>query len=127
MTEKCTVIFMYSREQAIADGVLIDVTEAAKEVGLNIPVALTATVWAKCIAIPPHVKDQDERGRLRDLLWTLFVVIRTGRYMGSEIHFQLHALNDHPWKTRSVSELKAFDELTADGIPCLTVMLPEED
>src|SRR4051812_27741843 len=35
------VIFAYTRKQAIEDGVLVDVTETAKEAGFKIPVALT--------------------------------------------------------------------------------------
>ena len=35
----------YTRAQAIADGILVDVSETAREAGFNIPVALTRTVW----------------------------------------------------------------------------------
>jgi len=38
------VIYGYSREQAIADGVLIDVSELAREAGFRILVAVTAAV-----------------------------------------------------------------------------------
>ena len=44
------VIYAYTRAEAIADGVLIDVTETAKEVGFRLPVALTAAAWADCVA-----------------------------------------------------------------------------
>jgi hypothetical protein len=42
------VIHMYTREQAIADGQLVDVSETpeAKEAGFRIPVCLTAGVHA---------------------------------------------------------------------------------
>src|SRR4051794_4558851 len=36
------VIFAYTRADALADGVLIDVTDTAKEAGFRIPVAVTA-------------------------------------------------------------------------------------
>ena len=39
------VISAYTRAQAIADGVLVDVSEMAREAGLKHPTALTATVW----------------------------------------------------------------------------------
>ena len=39
------IICSYTRAQAIKDGVLIDVSEAAKEAGFKIPVAMTDTVW----------------------------------------------------------------------------------
>ncbi|CAJ6925858.1 ISBma1, transposase [Burkholderia pseudomallei] len=44
------VIFSYTRAQAIADGVLIDVSSAALDVGFRHPVALTSAVWADCVA-----------------------------------------------------------------------------
>ena len=38
------VIHVYTRAQAIADGVLIDATELAREAGFRFPVALSAEV-----------------------------------------------------------------------------------
>src|SRR6185437_8267129 len=39
------VIYSYTRAQAIADGVLVDVSETAKEAGFKYPVALTRMVF----------------------------------------------------------------------------------
>jgi hypothetical protein len=41
-----TLISRYTRAEAIADGVLIDVSERAREAGFTVPVAVTAAVWA---------------------------------------------------------------------------------
>jgi hypothetical protein len=60
----------YSRAEAIADGVLVDVSEVANEAGLRFPVALTRAVWERCVAVPPGVACQDEAGRLWDVLWS---------------------------------------------------------
>ena len=38
-------IFAYTRAQAIEDGILVDVSETAREAGFRIPVAITRTVW----------------------------------------------------------------------------------
>ncbi len=38
-------ISAYSRAQAIEDGILVDVSDTAREAGFNIPVAITRTVW----------------------------------------------------------------------------------
>ena len=46
------VIFGYTRRQAIDDGVLVDVTEMAREAGFSWPFAMTAEVWALIEAIP---------------------------------------------------------------------------
>ena len=63
-----TYIFVYSRAQAIADGVLVDVTETAREAGLKYPTALTAAVWAQYVTVPEGVIAQDEQGRLWDII-----------------------------------------------------------
>ena len=39
------VVFTYTRAQAIEDGVLVDVTEQAAQVGFKYPVALTCRLW----------------------------------------------------------------------------------
>ena len=39
------VIFSYTRKQAIEDGVLVDITEMAKEAGIKYPVAITSTAF----------------------------------------------------------------------------------
>ena len=44
------VIFSYTRAEAIADGVLVDVSETARETGFTVPVALTRAVWADAVA-----------------------------------------------------------------------------
>lgn len=42
------VIYSYTRAEAIADHVLIDVSETAWEAGFKWPVALTHAVWEDC-------------------------------------------------------------------------------
>lgn len=67
------VIAGYSRAQALEDGVLIDVSDTAREAGFKFPVAITQAVWDRYI-IPSELDanyGQDERGRLWDTLWML--------------------------------------------------------
>ena len=64
------VISEYSRAQAIEDGVLVDVSETAREAGIRFPLALTRAVWESCVEVPRNRKGQpvpcqDEPGRLR--------------------------------------------------------------
>ena len=69
--------FLLHPPQAIADGVLIDATELAKQAGFRFPVALTTGVWAECVAVPACVAGQDETGRLWDVLNVLqFAIAR---------------------------------------------------
>ena len=64
------VLFAYTRRQAIEDGVLVDVSETAREAGFRIPVALSRSVWGRLVALPDGYRGfQDEAGRLWDVLW----------------------------------------------------------
>jgi hypothetical protein len=60
----------YSRAEALADGLLVDVTETAREAGFLYPVALTRAAWELCVALSPPAKraGNDDHGRLWDVL-----------------------------------------------------------
>jgi hypothetical protein len=125
MFEDADLIYRYTRADAIRDGVLIDVSEVAKEAGLRWPVALTAAVWAKCVEVPPGVACQDEAGRLWDVLWMLRLAARQSG--GSEVRFGVHVRNDNSEGTPPLVQLKALCGPGDQGEPVLTVMMPEED
>ena len=81
-------IYSYSREQAIADGVLVDVTIMAREAGIVYSTAVTRRVWDELV-----VPDEDSRkegqcepGRMWDILWMLRMTIQGGE-SGSEVRF----------------------------------------
>ena len=59
-----TIIAQYTRAQAIEDGVLIDVSEMAKQAGFTIPLAVTASVWNEHIV--PMDKLREGRGQSED-------------------------------------------------------------
>jgi hypothetical protein len=122
------VLFRYTRRQAIEDGVLVDVTETAREAGFKIPVALTAAVWAEYVEVPEGVEGQDEAGRLWDILWMARYGVARGKNRdASEVHFPLHVRNDNRDGEPPRVTLKAVWGPDDDGTPCLTVMLPDED
>ncbi len=121
------LIFSYTRAQALAEGVLVDVTDTAKEAGFVIPVALTAAVWAAFVQVPEGVTGQDERGRLWDVLSMLRVAIRRDVTGGPELHFELHVRHDNSDEIPPLVALKAVCGPDDDTSPCITVMLPEED
>lgn len=56
------VIYSYTRTQAIEDGVLVDVSETAAELGFRLPVAVTAAVWTRCVDWESEEAGQDEKG-----------------------------------------------------------------
>ncbi len=126
MFENADLIHRYTRADAIRDGVLIDVSATAQEVGFRSPVALTAAVWAKCVTIPPGVLCQDEVGRLWDVLTMLRFAIRTGNDR-SEVRFAVHVRNDNRDRTPPLVRLKALCGPGDQGEPVVTILLPDED
>jgi len=71
-------IHEYTREGAIADGTLVDVSETGRRAGFPNPVAMTATVYDEYVKVPEGSTHQDETGRLRDILRALHMAIKTG-------------------------------------------------
>jgi hypothetical protein len=70
--DEADIIHAYNREQAIADGVLMDVTPTAREAGFKVPVALTSAVHARLM--PSEIDaslGQSFEGRLWDVLMVL--------------------------------------------------------
>ena len=63
------VISVYTREQALEDGVLVDVSPLARESGFKIPVAITNGVHAKCQPPKGGTMGQSYDGRCHDVLW----------------------------------------------------------
>jgi hypothetical protein len=125
MFEDSDLIHSYSRAQAIADGVLIDVSATAREAGIRYPVALTAAAWERCVSVPPGVACQDEAGRLWDVVFLLALAAR--RSSGPEVRFGVRVRNDNREGTPPLVRLKAVCGLGGDGSPCVTIMLPAED
>jgi hypothetical protein len=125
MFEDADLIHSYSRADAIRDGVLIDVSETAKEAGFKFPVALTAAVWARCVEVPPGVVCQDEAGRLWDVLTMLRLAIRGSD--GDEVRFAVHVRDDNRERTPPLVRLKALCGPGDQGEPVIAVLMPDED
>jgi hypothetical protein len=126
MFENFDYIHSYSRAQAIADGVLIDVSETAKEAGIRFPTALTAAAWSRCVAVPPGVACQDEAGRLWDVLFLLAFAARRSDG-GPEVRFAVHVRSDNREGTPPLVQLKAICGPGDQDEPVITVMTPDED
>ena len=121
------VLYAYTRKDALADGVQIDVSEVAREAGLKFPVYLTRAVWESCVRVPDGVCCQDEKGRLWDIVWMLRCAAR--RTSGPQMRFQLHVRNDNRDRTPPLVTLKAVcgPRDIDDPAPAITVMLTDED
>src|SRR5512135_1810692 len=121
------VIFSYPRARAIEDGVLVDVSKLAEEAGFRFPVAVTAGVWAACVAVPPGVDGQDETGRLWDVLTMLRFAIQRELVAGGRVDFALHVRNDNREGDPPLVRLYALCGPGDDAEPVITVLLPHED
>ena len=124
------LIYAYSRKQAIEDGVLLDVSDTAKEAGFKLPVALTSAVWSNCVDVPVDVDGQDEQGRLWDILWMLHFAIKRAKQNGTQScvqSFQLYVRNDNEIAEPPLVTLKAVCGPGDDAEPVITIMLPHED
>jgi hypothetical protein len=118
------LIFAYTRKQALEDGVLIDVTETAKEAGFRYPVAVTAALWADINAIPKSKQSwQDVQGRLWDVLCMGRCATLHSKKSGSTLLYTLimHVGRDTYYTVRLVCG--PGDE----GEPVVTLMRPDED
>lgn len=57
MHDDFELIHSYSRRQANEDGVLVDISETAREAGFTLPVALTAAVYEQYVKVPDGVTE----------------------------------------------------------------------
>lgn len=125
------VIYSYTRAHAIEDGVLVDVSETAREAGFRWPVAMTSAAWADCVAWSEEDNQrqvyQDESGRLWDVLWMALNAIRRANG-GTQIEYQLYRVprDDKSAKAR-LTGLKLVCGPGDAGEPVITIMLPGED
>ena len=127
------VVYRYTRAQAIDDGVLIDLTDLAKETGFRIPVACTAAVWHEYIVPSEELEEpgQSERGRAHDMLWILFNAIRQADADTDRLLFKVIFLM--PSQCRGRRECRDTGTLNSlcgpgdEGEPVLTILLPSED
>ncbi len=119
------IIHTYTRAEAIADGVLVDVTDTAREAGFRFPVALTRAAWDLCVALSPAAEraGNDERGRLWDVLWMLRNAVRRHSNSGETLFVVLCVTaRVRPSRVALRAKIGPGD----DGQPVLTIMLPEE-
>ena len=121
------VIYAYSRSQAVADGVQVDVTKTAQEAGIKFPMFLTRAVFDNYVAVPPDVTGQDEAGRLWDLVWMArFAILRSHGHT-DRLPVALYVRNDnHRAKlVKLIATCSALD--MDDPQPALTLMMPDDD
>ena len=122
----CPVIFSYSRAQAIEDGVLIDVSDAATARGFRIPVACTDHLYHGYL-VPPFGlsgEGQSFEGRLHDLLMLTLIAAST-HGSGDRVSFRMDFLM-RPGESEAVTLLAVVGPGDR-GEPVMTIMLPEDE
>jgi hypothetical protein len=138
-------IFRYTRAQAIADGVLIDLTAAfddkvqwlCAQAGFKVPLAITRAAWAQTIEAGGIWKPdgdgevlelkggQSLTGRLWDVLWILRVA--SGKAANSDrVHFQV-LVDVHGDGRHETVNLWALCGPGDDDQPVVTIMIEGED
>lgn len=129
----------YTRAEAIAHGLLVDVTAEAAPLGFTLPVALTWPAWRACVEWTPASQLGEVRpsqlGRLRAVLAHCVTTIQ----QSAACHrFQSAVATDDPGVTFTIDSpsgragrphqlaLKAVFADSGDGGKAITVMLPDE-
>jgi hypothetical protein len=121
------IIYTYTRAQAVADGVQVDVTKTAQEAGIKFPMFLTRAVFDAYVAVPPDVTGQDEAGRLWDLVWMArFAILRSHGHT-DRLPVALYVRNDNH-RAKLVKLIAVCSALDIDDPqPALTLMMLDED
>lgn len=127
MMEESILISSYSRAQAIADGVLVDITDYASEAGFRWPVAITDTAYNAYIVPSPDLIAQGQS--IKGRLWDLFTMIRKSIKQcpdSSILEFSVLFLLTPDAQPELIS-LKSIAGPGDDASPVITIMLPTED
>ncbi|MFJ8313995.1 MULTISPECIES: DUF6573 family protein [unclassified Streptomyces] len=133
MADADEFIHVYTRAQALADGVLVAAdADSAREAGFRVPVALTSTMWGDCVAWDDSDSDrqvpQDERGRLWDVLTMCRAAIRRsgGGDAQTTVHLRRVPRDGHTRQACPVQLVCAIGP-GDQGEPVITIMQPGED
>ena len=120
------IISVYTRTQALEDGVLVDITELAREAGFKFPVAVTQGVWGVLNPTKElEAEGQSWKGRAWDMLTILRHAIRSGSGT-DEVRFAplfVRKAGLPPEAVELWSQCGPGDQ----GEPVITVMLEGED
>lgn len=121
------LISVYTRDDAVRDGMLVDVSEMAREVGFTIPVSVTRALWDQYVTPDPRSipNGQSIEGRLWDTLWMSFLAARCANNRNlvayKVIYIQKAA------QRRVITLWMRIGAADPQGHPCITIMLPGED
>ncbi len=128
-------VYSYTREEAIKDGVLVDVSETAAEAGIIFPTAVTRAVWDNYIewtdADNKRQTYQDQSGRLWDVLFMARCsMVRAGKHTGSKSQLQYQFLcipRGGSGRKAQTTTLKVIVGPGDQGEGVVTILMPNEE
>jgi hypothetical protein len=124
-----TIISAYSREQAIDDGVLIDMPQSiCREAGVTVPCAMTAGLFSQLnVTNADKQLGQSLSGRMWDLLNGFRMAIKlSGAGLTDQLTFSLIIASATPNRKRVIL-VKSIIGAGDSGEPVITFLLPNED
>lgn len=141
-TSDWNIIDVYSRKQAIADGIQVLANpQTTKEAGIKFPVYFTKTAYEKYVKVPEGMDGyQDEIGRLWDILMMFRYKARGTESNQITFEVSVSLPNRGDWTRNEkrkpdagpdqrlvtlFSEIGPFD--FDDPSPAITIMIPGED
>jgi len=113
------VISQYTREDAIRDGELVDVTEFARTAGIKYPTAITRGLWGYIYPMGRKTP-VDWKGRLWDVLSMFTMYAKMSKKSSDRLVYKVKLGN------RLVT-VKAHIGPGDTLAPVITMMLPQED
>lgn len=129
MFDDADVVSSYTRADALADGVLVDVGPMAREAGFKVPVAMTNAAWCECVAWGKEDKPglgQSQEGRLWDVLFLAALAARKAQ--GNQAPFSVYCV---PREGAGVApekvDLYLWIHPGDSGEPVCTILLEGED
>lgn len=121
------IVSVYSRRDALEDGVLVDVSEFAKEAGFKWPLAVTRGVWT---ILEPSEELKAEGQSWKGRAWDMFTILRYAIRRAArtdEVHFAPLFIQEPGQRPQAVA-LWAKVGPGDDGVsPTITIMLKGED
>jgi hypothetical protein len=124
-------ISVYTRRQAIEDGVLVDLMQSGtaglvREGGFRFPVAMTIGAFCAIVGEPdkPLPAGQDLKGRLWHVLWMLKLAIKSSKPGNDRVSFSVNVWDG---RRRTRVNLWSLGGPGDKAEPVITIILEGED
>lgn len=118
--EQDNIIYTYTRQQAIEDGVFVDVSEVARTIGFVIPVVITSSIYYA------YIKKDDEQETARRLDAFLLIMYKQIQEQKNKVDNFLKAkvCFDKDKETEVWAVVEGISPV--DPRPAMNIMLPED-